>query len=721
MKRILCGLVCLLAAAALCSPVLAQELPEGMPPVYERAACAGTLELWADPGTGNFCLWDRATDARWNSAPLEAERDDTMKGAVKNRLLSLVTGTLLDPALGKETPFYSGVLAGQNKLTYARVQGGYQLQVSASGVSFSIEVLLEKDHLIVRLPAAGLEEGEIWLKDVQLAPSLGAAGTEDEGFFLVPDGCGALIRFNNGKKGSYDEPVYGADKAAIRTALAVTKQTAALPVYGIEKNANGLLAVISQGAAAANVRAAPAGNGSIYNTACASFTLREKASQTIAQNVAQTIYEPERSVLQDLELKLYPVKTPGSGYMGMAEALRDYLKNECGLQPLQAGGPAGVLTVYGGVAQKARILGVPLWEEPGALTSFERAGEMLDTLRGAGPMALELLEWEQGQILGKAAGAAQPAAALGGEKQLRQLARTCAERGIPLYGGVAAARFSSSGNGASVNKSAARSLTQEPAAQYEYGRASYGAELGGAFYLRAPGQLKAALASFAESAQALGLAGVSVTDLGAMSYSDYHKNGTVGAPESAEYAAGALRAAGQSGRVAVHGGLLFAAVNAELVLDAPSCSSGFSIEDEQVPFYQIALSGLVRYAAPPVNQQADPQQALLWSLETGSALNWAFADQELLELQGTRLAGLTGLSWKFGVKTAEAQAREYLPLLEQVAGRQITDREVLAEGVCRTRFASGAAVAVNYTDQDYQGEGFSVPAMGYRFWEKGAA
>ena len=241
MKRILCGLVCLLAAAALCSPVLAQELPEGLPPVYERAACAGALELWADPGTGNFCLWDRATDARWNSAPLEAERDDTMKGAVKNRLLSLVTGTLLDPALGKETPFYSGVLAGQNKLTYARGQGGYQLQVSASGVSFSIEVLLEKDHLSVRLPAAGLEEGEIWLKDVQLAPSLGAASTEDEGFFLVPDGCGALIRFNNGKKGSYDEPVYGADKAAIRTALAVTKQTAALPVYGIEKNANGLM------------------------------------------------------------------------------------------------------------------------------------------------------------------------------------------------------------------------------------------------------------------------------------------------------------------------------------------------------------------------------------------------------------------------------------------------------------------------------------------------
>ncbi len=292
--------------------------------------------------------------------------------------------------------------------------------------------------------------------------------------------------------------------------------------------------------------------------------------------------------------------------------------------------------------------------------------------------------------------------------------------GIPLYGGGGGCALFQQRQWREREQERGAQLTQEPAAQYEYGRASYAAELGGAFYLRAPGQLKAALASFAESAQALGLAGVSVTDLGAMSYSDYHKNGTVGAPESAEYAAGALRAAGQSGRVAVHGGLLFAAVNAELVLDAPSCSSGFSIEDEQVPFYQIALSGLVRYAAPPVNQQADPQQALLWSLETGSALNWAFADQEL-RTAGNPACGADRPELEVRAKTAEAQAREYLPLLEQVAGWQITDREVLAEGVCRTRFASGAVVAVNYTDRDYQGKDFSVPAMGYRFWEKGAA
>ncbi len=36
-----------------------------------------------------------------------------MKGAVKNRLLSLVTGTLLDPALGKETPFIRACWRGR--------------------------------------------------------------------------------------------------------------------------------------------------------------------------------------------------------------------------------------------------------------------------------------------------------------------------------------------------------------------------------------------------------------------------------------------------------------------------------------------------------------------------------------------------------------------------------------------------------------------------------
>lgn len=719
MKRILCGLCCLLLAASLCAPALAAEAC-GPPQGYEQCAASDGLELWADPLTGNFCLWDRMAGTCWNSAPLEAQQDDTMKGAIKNRLLSFVTGTLLDPELGKETPFYSGVLAGQGRLEYRRTEQGYRLELAASEVDFCIEVLLEGGHLTLRLPAESIrEEGGAWLRDVQLAPSLGAGSGQDEGFLLVPDGCGALIRFNNGKKGSYDEPVYGADKAAMRTALAVTKQTAALPVYGIEKNGAGLLAVISKGAAAASVRAAAAGNGSAYNTACASFTLREKASQAITQDAVQTIYEPERSVTQNLELKLYPVRTPDSGYVGMAGALRTYLEDECGLQPLAESGPAGVLTVYGGVAQKARVLGVPLWNEPAPLTSFERAGEMLAALSGSGPMALELLEWEQGQILGKAAGEAKPAGALGGERQLRELAETCQQRGIPLYGGVAGAQFSTSGNGAGVGKSAARSLTQEPAAQYEYFRASYAADPASAFYLRAPGQLEAALGGFARSVKELGLTGVAVTDLGAISYSDYRRADTVGAPGCEEYAAAALRKAGQSGEVAVHGGLLPAAVNANLVLDAPASSSGFSIEDERVPFYQLALSGLVRYTGPPVNQQADPRQALLWALETGSALNWAFADSALLELQGTRLAGLTGLSWQFGADAAQVQAQEYLPLLSQTAGRQILDHEKMAEGVYRTRFATGAEVAVNYTGRDYRGGGYAVPAMGYEFLEGG--
>lgn len=182
MKRILCGLLSgLLAAVLLCPPVWAQQRPTELHAEYALAAVAGRLELWADPGTGNFCLLDKQTGALWNSAPLQAQQDETMKGAVKNRLLSFVTGSLLDPELGKETPFYSGVLAGQGKLEYIPIANGYRLKVAAPQVSFYVEVLLEEDHVILRLPTEGIEEDAVWLQNVQLAPSLGAGSKEDEG------------------------------------------------------------------------------------------------------------------------------------------------------------------------------------------------------------------------------------------------------------------------------------------------------------------------------------------------------------------------------------------------------------------------------------------------------------------------------------------------------------------------------------------------------------
>ena len=84
---------------------------------------------------------------------------------------------------------------------------------------------------------------------------------------LVPDGSGALIRFNNGKgrMAEYTQDIYGRDGAIAMKAQGPVVQTAALPVFGIQKNGQAFLAVIQEGDARARLHANVSGVTSEYN------------------------------------------------------------------------------------------------------------------------------------------------------------------------------------------------------------------------------------------------------------------------------------------------------------------------------------------------------------------------------------------------------------------------------------------------------------------------
>ena len=56
------------------------------------------------------------------------------------------------------------------------------------------------------------------LVSAEILPYFGAAGADENGYIFVPDGCGALIYYNNGKTETeqYSQPVYGNDAAQMR-------------------------------------------------------------------------------------------------------------------------------------------------------------------------------------------------------------------------------------------------------------------------------------------------------------------------------------------------------------------------------------------------------------------------------------------------------------------------------------------------------------------------
>lgn len=671
------------------------------------------LTLCYDSSDGSFLLTD-GDRHQWYSSPQDIEEQAGLKGAAKYRLKSVVTGTVVNLGTGKETAFSSALMAENGKASCTPITDGYALTLTPEeGVSFVVEVVLRDGFLSVRLPLEQLRESEtLVLRDLQLLPSLGAGGAEDKGFLLIPDGSGALIEFNNGRKGQYDEPVYGTDKAFIRTALALSKMDISLPVYGIERNGSGMLAVLHEGAAASSIRASSAGNGSTYNTVYPSYTLRRKDVQSITEGVTQTLYESPRTTTGTLELRLYPVNEPDSGYVGMARTLREYMTTELGMSPVGVGADTTVVSIYGGVKQRAKFLGIPLWNVAARLTSFDQMQEIAADFLGAGTsgLILELREWEQHQILDEGAGKATVPGALGGTKGLKELSQFTADHDISIFAGSNSATFYKNGNGYSIKGDSVRTIAQEPAAQFDYYRASYSANLESARYLASPATITAMGEKWLSSLTPYGFTGVSYIDIGGMLYSDFSRRSPTAQEDTQTAFRSVLARAGEQGDVLTTGGQLYAAARSHIIMDPPCESSKMAFADAEIPFYQIAMSGLANYTTPAINARANQNQWLLYALETGSLIHWQVVGGNTDLLPGTRLAELGGADYALNRDFILSATEEYAPLLEGLVGQSIVNHERLTQNVRRTTYANGVKVTVNYSSRPYGG----VPAGGYR-------
>ena len=639
-----------------------------------------------------------------------AEETETVKGVMRLNLQSLVTGSYYDLELKKETDFYTAnpEVSAQCALS----QDGQILRTVFTvkdGLSFAVELALREDALVIRIPRESIcETDRLVFKRFRIAPNLLSAQAGQEGYFLLPDGCGALMNFGNGKKGTYDEPVYGVNRAFIYEAYAVSTETVHLPVYGMQRGGDTVLALVTSGAAAARIFAATNGNETVRNRAYAAFLLREEDTQYITTDAFQTVVEETLHLQSDLEVTYFFCEENG-GYSAMAQRLQAYLLAR-GMQPSPAAQTA-FLSIYGAVREKQKFLGIPLYEKAEQITSAQTAAEIIDCISdtGAAPL-VRLAAWDENTVMGYAAGKLSPA---GSKTELKKLLAQCAAQEVPVYLSVPLAQAQRSGKGVRLKRDAIRNLAGELSCQYEYYRASNSADEGRPIrYLLDCAVLPERAKTLLDSAGDWQLAGIAVEDIAGLSYANYHKACAASQDETAARFTETLELLHSGGGVLAETGYFYALPYVDFVFGAPDHSSGFEITDAEVPFYQMVLSGVKGYAGTPVNQAENRTLALLCALETGASLHYALAG-ETADLQGTELEQLYGGDWNLEKEQICKELRDYGAVLECVAGSAILRHEILADGLRRTHYANGITVTVNYGSESAVVDGNVIPAEGY--------
>ena len=590
-------------------------------------------------------------------------------------------------------------------------------------VKIPLHYRLDGENLKVTIKPGGIEYPEsLKIQTLSLLPFFGASGLGDEGYTLVPDGSGSLIRFNNEKTyaAPFRKELYGTDSAISQQIRIQNDKAARLPVFGMKYVDRAIVGIIEEGDAVASVEADISGRLNVYNTVSPSFTLRKLEEVTLTNGWrSSTVKKFQAEPFQgNISVRYGFLGAQDASYSGMAAHYRNYLIKQTGLTRLTDEESIPFYAeLIGGIPKKRFFLGIP-YNAYEPLTTFNQAESVLDQMLdlGIGNIKLRYTGWFNGGINHDLAKSISVDKKLGGSKGLKELKAYADANRISLFPDASFLEAAPQSEGFK-NSQASRFITGKLAKVFPYSYADFkekdDLEPG---YVLSPKSLPEVVSGFIDDYEKLQLTGLSLSDLGNKLNSDFNRSHVIDREESKSIVDEQLKRISSSiEEILLEGGNAYAAPYAEHIVEAPMTSSNFIITDGSVPFFQLVFHGYVNYAGNAWNMAEDQDSTynFLKALETGSAMNytWFVADSSVIKM--TDFDHLYSSAYRLWIEEAAQRYRELNDVLHDVQSQTITDHRKLAKGVFQTTFEKGKTIIVNYNDMESNVNGRIVGAKDY--------
>ncbi len=637
----------------------------------------------------------------------------------------------------------------------------YAASLSDEKPVYNVSVIyrLEGNNMIVEVPNEEIEYKQgTPISVIKVLPYFGCGSVNDEGYLFVPDGSGAVIDFNNGKTDvlEYHAQLYGWDYGNKRTEIK-NETRAAFPVFGIAhtgtvttnnaevtegdeaeaeaaegetteaavpQTPGAFIVVIDNYKSTANIEADVSGrvNKHGYNYVHAAYDMIHSSQMDISGKSDKIILEfedalPEGSIRQEYR---FIDGTDDFSYMAMAEEYREYLleKNPELQKTTETELPVAVEFVAA-IDRVKQVLGIPV-NRPEVLTSFEDAKTILESLLADGytNLSVRYSGWLNGGVNHSIPKDIDLTSGMGGTKAFQSLISYAADNGIDLYlnGRTQNAYDSNVLDGFVKTRDAAKYLSREVVEIPEFsniwfldlneGRAEH-------HYLLRPSVAVSLMQSLADYASKQGV-GVGYEDVGYLLSGDYNKKRTVVREESMNMQAEKLAEIKASGvPVAVSAGNDYVLPYVSLITEMDLEGTSYLIADRAIPFYQMAVHGLVSYTGEALNLGDNPLDMVLKSAEAGAGLAFTYISESTFILQDTEYLNYFGATYDDWKDIAKGYYTRYKEEMAGLNNLYITDYQVLSEGVTATTYEDGTVVYVNFTSFEYSDGSLVIPAKDY--------
>lgn len=706
--------------------LLIRKIPEG----YELAVENDDLELYVSQQTLNIMVKNKKTGYVWSSVPEESALKETQ---LNEEWAATVTSPIVVQYFNKdkmlETGSYVSLKGSMER--FEKINNGFKADfvLEDLNVEMSIEVVLEKDSLVVHMSDEAFKEnGEQRIASVQMFPFLGAVKKEDiPGYMFIPDGSGALIRYQADHP-QYDNPfigkIYGKDEAVESNGdLEVQPQPISIPVFGMVHGVqkNGFVGIIEKGQYNSEIIAYPSGVNTDFNWLSPRFIVRYAYFQPTSKNMGGVNTFQKKRLHKDKEIRYVFLSDKESDYVGMAKTYREYLQDKEQLTKSDQQDSKEDIPVrieFLGGEMEPGLIGNKLVE----MTTFDQAKNIIDNLlnEGVQHMTTVFRGWNEGGLTGGNPAKFPVEEDLGGKKQLKELKSHLDEKGIPLHLYTNYTKASGDQDNFEVKVDGVRRISNK-ILEYSFSNNLVDEEFSDLKinYINPEKALDIAEKD-GKRFDELGVDALSIDDTGSVLYSDHNSKSELSREEAASrYVELAKTLSKNVDRVSFYQPNDYLFKYSDEIFDVPMSSSRYVYETDTVPFLQIVMHGSIDYYTTFSNFHADPKKQLLRMIEYGAYPSFYLTHEPSWKLQSTPSKYLFTSSYSDWNEDVVNQYQQVNKALKKVQDATIEDRKILDLGVVEVTYSNNVKILVNYNTKEMTAAGHQIGALDYKMIEGG--
>ncbi len=673
-----------------------------------------SYKLYFDETTTNFAVQSKSDDYVWWATPLNADKDANAKTAQKKNMQSplyIVYGDVSSHT-SQRMNIYDGSIKSDD-FDVEPIENGVKVTYRISKIEAEIPmtITLEKDNVSVSVITSEIKEQEatdtkgLVLLDVGILQFFNAAGMEDEGYMVVPDGSGAVINYNNQRINAqaYNNDVYGRDTSVgVLTRPSKTEQVY-LPVIGAvtngEKTKHGFMAIAESGDTCASVNATVSGqNSTSYNNVWFEFKVRAEDTYYMGTRKL-TVYEQGKINQPNLTVGFYPLTGENLSYVDIAEAYRSYIIDEKGFtDKTDSITNSYYLDLYGGTVKAQSIAGFPVNLETAA-TTYEQAQEIIKQLNefGVDDIIANYNDFNGAGIKGLITADVNYAGTLGGKNAYKTLSDYVNGMNAKLFASAGITNMKDSGNGYSYTLNACKAVTKAYATTNNWDiafgipnqvRLVTKTTLSPYYW---PDLYKKLISSFSNE----GIKTISLGNATTLLYSDFSRENYSRTDTMNILVDGYKQFKDAGFTLLASGANAYALPYVDYLTDVPVTSSNFDLFDYDIPFYEIVIHGYLPYTTKAVNASANANDTIMLALLTATPIHYDMMYADPNDFTDSDYETLFYSNYKGWLEPSAKVYKLYQDELKDFANLHITGYTRISGDEMETEFDGGKTIRVN--------------------------